>query len=321
MKRGLIIGKFMPIHQGHVALIDFAAQQCDELIVSMSFTPHDPIDASLRFGWIKEIFGHNSRIKPAMVEDNFDQEQLPLHERTGIWADFIRRTYPPIDVVFSSEEYGGPLARNLGATHIAFDPRREKIPVSASLIRQQPFHYWDHIPEAVRPYYVKKICFYGPESTGKSVMATYMAAKYKTEFVPEVARELITSNDFGREDIVRIGQAHYDRIQEKLRSANKILFCDTDAITTQLYSKYYLNEVPAILGTLENKVRYDLYFLFDIDVPWVEDGLRDLGHMRQQMFNIFKAALVKRSIPYILVTGTWPQRQRIVSDAVDKLLQ
>jgi HTH-type transcriptional regulator, transcriptional repressor of NAD biosynthesis genes len=31
MKRGLVIGKFMHIHNGHIALIDFAASQCDEL--------------------------------------------------------------------------------------------------------------------------------------------------------------------------------------------------------------------------------------------------------------------------------------------------
>lgn len=54
MKRGLVIGKFMPIHNGHTALINFAASQCDELIVSMSYTPDDKINPELRFQWIKE---------------------------------------------------------------------------------------------------------------------------------------------------------------------------------------------------------------------------------------------------------------------------
>jgi HTH-type transcriptional regulator, transcriptional repressor of NAD biosynthesis genes len=168
---------------------------------------------------------------------------------------------------------------------------------------------------------VKMVCFYGPESTGKSVMAAHMAQKYQTEFVPEVARELIVTNDFTTGDIVKIGKAQDERIREKLRSANKVLFCDTDAITTQLYSQHYLNEVPAILYELERKVTYDLYFLFHIDVPWVEDGLRDLGHMRVQMFEVFKKALEQRNIPYILVSGDWTQRERVITDAVDRLLQ
>ena len=41
-----------------------------------------------------------------------------------------------------------------------------------------------------------KVCFYGAESTGKSTMAERIAGHYQTEFVPEVAREVISSNDF-----------------------------------------------------------------------------------------------------------------------------
>jgi len=114
MKRGLVIGKFLPIHDGHIALINFAASQCDELIVSMSYTDQDPIAADLRFSWIKEIFKDRPAIKPAMIRDDFDNEKLPLLERTKKWSEVIRRTYPPIDVLFSSEPYGDPFAVNLG---------------------------------------------------------------------------------------------------------------------------------------------------------------------------------------------------------------
>lgn len=168
---------------------------------------------------------------------------------------------------------------------------------------------------------LKLICFYGPESTGKSALAERMAKKYKTEFVPEVARELITKNDFTAEDIIKIGHAHYHRIEEKLKTANKILFCDTDAITTQIYSQYYLGLVPPVLYELEKKVNYDLYFLFEIDVPWMADGLRDLPHLREEMFFLFKSALEKRNISYTLVRGNWAEREEIVRQAIEKILQ
>jgi HTH-type transcriptional repressor of NAD biosynthesis genes len=203
---------------------------------------------------------------------------------------------------------------------VAFDPERNAIPVSASQIRAKPFRYWKYIPEVVRPYFVKKICFYGPESTGKSFMAKRMAEKYETVFVPEVARELIITNDFTTHDIINIGRAHEQRIHEQMKEANKILFCDTDAITTQLYSQYYLHVVPPELEQFEKNTQYDLYFLFDIDVPWVSDGLRDLGHLRQEMFRRFQEALEKRKIPYTLVSGTWEQREQIISREIDQLL-
>lgn len=320
MKRGLIIGKFMPVHQGHLALIRFAAERCDELIVSMSHTPHDPIPAALRFSWLQALCQNNPAIKPAVVADDFDDESLPLPQRTKIWSTFIQKTYPPIDVVFSSEVYGEPFAMNLGAAYIPFDPPRTQVPVSATVIRQHPFRYWEYIPSIVRPYFVRKICIYGPESTGKSTLTQRLAAHYQTEFVPEVARELITSNDFTADDIVRIGYAQHARIEQKLQNANKLLFCDTDVITTQVYSWHYLNIVPEVLYDLERQMIYDRYFLLDIDVPWVADDLRDLGHMREHMFTLFRQALERRNIPYILVGGTYAEREATIRKEIDRLL-
>ena len=168
---------------------------------------------------------------------------------------------------------------------------------------------------------VKKICFYGQESTGKSFLAKKLAGKYKTEFVPEVAREFITSNKFNREDIIVIGRAQTERIFRKARTANKILFCDTDLITTQIYSRQYLKVVPPILYELEKMVEYDRYFLFDIDVPWVSDGMRDLGSekQREEMYSVFKEELDRRNIPYVKVQGDWDERERIVEREIAKL--
>lgn len=310
----------MPIHNGHIALIHFAAAHCDELIVSMSFTPSDKIDPVLRFEWIKCIFKNQPNIKPAIIPDDFDDETLPLDERTKIWAIRMREVYPKIDVLFSSEFYGDPFAINLQAEHILFDEPRKYTPVSATLIRNNPFQYWEFIPVEVRPYFVKKICIYGPESTGKSTMAEKMALHYNTVFVPEVARELITSNDISVDDIIRIGKAQTERIKEKTIIANKIVFCDTDLITTKIYAQYYLNEVPDLLNDLENEIKYDLYFLMDIDVEWVADHLRDFGDRRLEMFNLFKAELEKRGIHYILINGTYKEREEKIEKIIDSML-
>jgi nicotinamide riboside kinase len=74
------------------------------------------------------------------------------------------------------------------------------------------------------------------------------------------------------------------------------------------------------LFELEKKVRYDLYFLMDIDVPWVADGLRDLGNRREDMIAVFKDALEKRGIPYVLVKGSYTEREEIVVTGIDRLL-
>lgn len=149
-----------------------------------------------------------------------------------------------------------------------------------------------------------------------------MAEYYKTEWVPEVAREMVTSNDFTIDDIIKIGHTQTERIFEKIKTSNKLLFCDTDLITTQIYCRHYLKVVPSVLMELERQIKYDLYFLFEPDVPWVADGLRDIGDInkRKEMLEVFKRELFQRKILYIHVKGSWGERENTIRREVDKLL-
>ncbi|SDC64184.1 AAA family ATPase [Niabella drilacis] len=321
MTRGLVIGKFMPLHKGHIALIKFAAWHCDELIVSMSYSDNDPIDGTLRFSWILEQFSADPKIKPHIIKDDFDDETLPLEDRTRIWAQKMKAVYPPIQVLISSEPYGAPFARHMNAQHICFDLARGQVPVSATAIRNRPLTNWDFIPRIIQPYFIKKICLYGPESTGKTTLAIKMARHYHTVYVPEAARDLLASNEFSAADIVAIGQLQHQYIQEQSQKASRLLFCDTDAVTTAIYSRLYLNHVPPEIYELEKRTRYDLHLLLDIDTPWVADPLRDQGHRREEMLLLFEQALQERQLPYIKISGSYPEREIRVKSIIDQLLR
>ncbi|RAJ94568.1 NadR type nicotinamide-nucleotide adenylyltransferase [Larkinella arboricola] len=167
---------------------------------------------------------------------------------------------------------------------------------------------------------IKLICLYGPESVGKTTLAKQLAAHYQTVFVHEVARDLITSNDLTLDDYVQIGHAQTEAVLKAVPQANRLLICDTDLITTALYSEIYLNDVPPVLAELEKAVPYDLYFLLNIDVPWVADGLRDLGHRREEIYGRFKTALENRNVPYVDVSGNWAERWATVTAEIDRLL-
>lgn len=319
LKKGLVFGKFMPVHKGHLALIAFAKSRCENLIVSMSFMPNDPIDHTLRFAWLQKIFEGDNDITLVEKIDDFHDESLPLFEATKLWADFIRREFPDIEGFFCSEDYGEPLSFHLGLPCIWFDKDREQVPVSATKIRQNPFDYWNFIPSVVQPYFIKKICLFGPESVGKTVLSQKLAEYYKTVFVPEAAREMLTSNDIDESVIIRIGKRQTALVKEKAAIANKLLFCDTDLITTQIYAQHYLGFVPAILQSLEQEVAYDIYFLLDIDVPWVDDPLRDLGHRRAEMYQVFKNELEKRQINYVSINGSWDERMEKMIMQINRL--
>lgn len=320
MKQGLVVGKFMVLHSGHVALIRFAAAHCDVLSVIVIGSTHDPIAAPKRLEWLEQEFRAYVKIKAEILVDDYAQTQ-------GVWSDNINRWAPRIkektgtpDLVFSSASFGGILADFFGVPHVPFDMDRQEVSISATDIMEHPFFHWDFVAPSARPYFVKRICFYGPESTGKSTMARRMAARFQTASVPEVAREFITTNQFTFDDMVRIGYAQADRVREGTVAANKILFCDTDLITTQIYSQVYLNTVPDILYSLEKETPIDYYFLFDVDVPWVADGLRDLGGKRQEMMEIFRNNLDQRGIEYTLISGTYEQRETRVMEAINAIL-
>ena len=168
-----------------------------------------------------------------------------------------------------------------------------------------------------------KVCFYGPESTGKTTMARFMAERFNTVFVPEVAREIIDSNNFTLDDVIRISQAQLQRVESMTPSANKLLICDTDLITTRVYAQHYLGKFPEQLTELERLEHFDAYFLFDVDIPWVADGLRDINapEKRKTMFNLFKDALEQKNIAYHLIQGNYEERSRLVESLLSQFIK
>jgi len=59
MRRGLVFGKFMPLHRGHQHLIDTALSQCDDLtIVVYDSDPagdYTPMPIELRLAWLRSL--------------------------------------------------------------------------------------------------------------------------------------------------------------------------------------------------------------------------------------------------------------------------
>ena len=162
---------------------------------------------------------------------------------------------------------------------------------------------------------------YGPESVGKTTLAYQLANYFQTVVAHEVAREELTSNEFDIEKIIEIGKKQTDLVKQRLQGANKVLFCDTDLITTQIYSQQYFGKVPHELKALEREISYDLYCLLNIDTPWVADSLRDFGQRRAEMFGVFKGELEKRGISYLLIEGTWEERFEKLRMQVEEMLQ
>lgn len=305
----MVIGKFMPLHQGHLSLIEFAASKCGQLFILLGINEDEPIPGSMRLQWLQEVLGHFPHIKIVPAETNLPATSVASREVSRQWANYIHEVLPKIDVVFSSEDYGPYVAEYLHAQHLVFDLARQKVPVSATKIREQPWKYWEYIAPPARPFFVQKFCLYGPESTGKSTLAAKLAVHFNTTFVPEIGRELIPrTTTCTYADLQKVAMAHAELIKEKLVQANKILFLDTDIFTTQAYAELLFHkELPVDDEILQlNRCRH--YFFLDIDVPYIQDGTR-LGQASwQKQRDVFLKKLEKEGVPFTIVAGDWQER-------------
>lgn len=312
MIRGFIIGKFYPLHTGHIGLIEFAGQHCDELIVLVCASDKETITGSVRLLWLQQSFIDNAKIKPELfqyLEDELPNTSVSSRAVSKCWANKIQTLYSGIDLVFSSETYGDYLAEYLNCRHLFFEPARNLHNIRATDIRANPFKHWDFIAASARPFFVKKICISGTESTGKSTLAYRLALHYQTDFVSEMARGIIEQTDECTEKhLQQIAEQQAKAINEKLQTATRILFVDTDINITRSYSKFLFNKHLNVPDWIKKVHQYDLYLYLENDAPYIQDGTR-LDEERRNSLNIYhKKELTDRLIPFELITGNWQER-------------
>ena len=299
MITGFIIGKFCPLHKGHMALIDFAKAHCDKLIIFLAADSEEPIPYKHRLKWVLSTYLDDPQVE--VYGDIIDEPAILGDELSKWWGDYVVKRFGKIDRIFTSEDYGKAFAQAAGAENWVFDKSRTIVPVSATMIRTRPLTNWEYLNNFAKDYFVKKIAIVGTESTGKTTMCQQLAEHYKTAWVPEVGRELIpNSNNFSLEDLKIVGVEHAKNILRHVRLANKLLFIDTELITTKSYANFFFNKVPTYEPWVEAANKIDYYLYLDKSAPYVNDGTRLSEEKRNELDaqhqKIFEKALFEDNI-------------------------
>jgi HTH-type transcriptional repressor of NAD biosynthesis genes len=339
-KTGVFVGKFLPPHRGHLSQIINSATQCETLYVVVcennSLTERlcrqaniRVMDANLRVKWLSQELQGFNHIKIVML----DESDIP--EYPNGWEEWSEKLKvvvgKKIDAIFCGDkEY--EKGYNIFFPHSEFklfDYKRERYPVSATNIRNEPFKYWEYILGSARQFFAKKVLITGTESCGKTTATKYLAKIFYTSWSEEVGRcyanKYLGGNEsvYTEEDFGRIAYMQYETDMDALRKANKIVFYDTDAVVTQYYAELYLGKKVSMVEKFIDPTRYDAVLIFAPTVPWVDDGMRFNGEQSRREELNEKLCKMYRDYDFFNTTviyGNYNQRLETCIAIANKLI-
>ena len=329
-KRGLVVGKFSPLHRGHELIINRALEECGEVFLLSYSKPEMPgCEAARRDRWLSAIFPNARHL--AVTDERFRQWVKPGEGPLEVPANDADETAHrrfcgflcqhvygvTVDAVFTSEDYGDGFAEELTryfrerrsacpvVKHVLVDRDRQKLPISGTLLRQNIHAHREWLSPLVYASFVQRVCLLGGESSGKSTLAEALAREFDTAYVAEYGRELwdAKSGALVFEDMRHIAEVQIQREETAAMHANRFLFCDTSPLTTLFYSNHLFGKAEPILERLAER-RYDFTILCAPDCSFVQDGTRQPETFRVRQHEWYLKELANRGIACRLVTSS-----------------
>lgn len=327
---GVLTGKFAPLHAGQIFMISQAATQVQKLYVILSFDQKfidkqpeylkEKLTLNKRLLWLKRTFQNMPHIEVLYV----DETNVPSYPN-GVkpWCQMVKnslheRGVNKIDKWFSSEpEYTWWIEENFNCENVIIDADRKQFPISATMIRENPYQHWQYLPSIVRKEFLLKVVLIGQESSAKSTLTRTLAKVFNTSWVEEYGRTFCEVDMCGDESLLSfddyglIASNRYYQEKEAERTSNKVLFLDTNAFITQYYCILYEGKPHPLVDAYIQQEKYDLILHMEADVPWVDDGLR-INSDRTKTTELFEKMILQYGISeynsYYRIKGTYQER-------------
>ena len=165
---------------------------------------------------------------------------------------------------------------------------------------------------------LRSICLHGPESTGKSTIAPRLARHFDSVCIAEFGRTYCETfgTDLTMADLLMIATAHDAKTNAAVAAGRWPVILDTDPLMSAVWADMLFGKRDPWFDTWRNTA--DLYLLFDIDLPWEPDGTRMFGtaRARRRFFDLSRAELERRRLPYALVSGDGERRYLNALEAI-----
>lgn len=160
---------------------------------------------------------------------------------------------------------------------------------------------------------MRRIVFTGPESTGKTTLATAISKLLDLPLAPEFARAFLRqSPQYTYADLATIAKGQLE-LEAMAFSKNDTIICDTDLVTIAIWSDFKFQKCENWILEKSLPQAHDIFFLCGIDVPWEADPLRENPSDRKELYDLHKKMLEKNNCTVVELIGDEAQRIDLVA--------
>ena len=151
----------------------------------------------------------------------------------------------------------------------------------------------------------QRIVITGPESSGKSTLATVLSEQLSVPVSREYALDFLSESgnpNYEYSDLLTIAKGQVDRESNLLKS-HPLIICDTSLLVIKIWSEYRFGKVdPFVLGEL-NARKNELFLLCKPDLPWEAGPFRENPDDRNVLYEIYLKWLKENRCIYSIVEG------------------
>ena len=342
MKIGICFGGYCPMHRGHLDAIMRAKKENDRVYVIVCGYDNEEragnINMTLkeRTAIVRKIFRNDEIINVLTINDTeLGIDESMSKENWVVWqnkvAELLYNTLKYNDKItwYLAEPYYKEMLEKYNILKADVTLIEKVVPVSGTLIRENPLKYWKYIVREYRNNLCKNILITGTASEGKTTLvrdiSTYFGIDHSEEFGrDDLLAKCKTDTDLTADDFVDflIGQS-VDVCSRVRNNDQGVFISDTDNLVTLMYASAYVDDpnVPITKEEYESKVlptakslagrvKWDKIFLLPPKNKFVDDGSR---YMKQSTIDE-RIANFNRLVGLLKQFGLWDKVEILDGD-------
>ena len=330
------------MHRGHLDAIMRAKKENEKVYVIVCGYDNEEragnINMTLkeRTAIVRKIFRNDEIIKVLTINDtDLGIDESMSKENWIIWqnkvAELLYSTLKYSDEImwYVAEPYYKEMLETYNILKAKVTLIDKVVPVSGTLIRENPLKYWKYIVREYRNNLCKNILITGTASEGKTTLvrdiSTYFGIDHSEEFGrDDLLAKCKTDTDLTADDFVDflIGQS-VDVCSRVRNNDQGVFISDTDNLVTLMYASAYADDpnIPITKDEYESKVlptakslagrvKWDKIFLLPPKNKFVDDGSR---YMKQSTIDE-RIANFNRLVELLKQFGLWDKVEILDGD-------